>query len=31
VPVFAWVIGYWWVVRAGKLASGPDGVTDAAR
>jgi hypothetical protein len=31
VPVFAWVIGYWWVVRAGKLASVPDGVTDAAR
>ena len=31
VPVFAWVIGYWWLVRSGKLASVPNGVTDAAR
>jgi hypothetical protein len=31
VPVFAWVIGYWWVVRSEKLASAPDGVVDAAR
>jgi alpha-1,6-mannosyltransferase len=31
VPVFAWIIGYWWLVRCGKLASVPNGVTDAAR
>jgi hypothetical protein len=31
VPVFAWIIGYWWLVRSGKLASAPDGVADAAR
>jgi alpha-1,6-mannosyltransferase len=31
VPVFAWIIGYWWAVRSGKLASAPDGVADVAR
>jgi alpha-1,6-mannosyltransferase len=31
VPVFAWIIGHWWVVRSGKLASAPDGVADVAR
>jgi hypothetical protein len=31
VPVFAWLTGYWWWVRAGKLASVPHGVTDVAR
>jgi alpha-1,6-mannosyltransferase len=31
VPVFAWIIGYWWLVRSGKPASAPDGVADAAR
>jgi alpha-1,6-mannosyltransferase len=31
VPVFAWIIGYWWVVRSGKLASAPGVVADAAR
>jgi hypothetical protein len=31
VPVFAWIIGYWWVVRSRKPTSAPDGVADAAR
>jgi hypothetical protein len=31
VPMFAWIIGYWWVVRSGKLASPPGVVADAAR
>jgi alpha-1,6-mannosyltransferase len=31
VPVFAWIIGYWWVVRSGKLTSGLGSVADAAR
>jgi hypothetical protein len=31
VPVFVWIIGYWWFVRSGKLASAPNGVADAAR
>jgi alpha-1,6-mannosyltransferase len=31
VPVFAWIIGYWWLVRSGKLAPAPDAVADAAR
>ena len=31
VPVFAWIIGYWWLVRSGKLAAGPCGVADAAQ
>jgi hypothetical protein len=31
VPVFAWIIGYWWLVRASKLGSVGHGVTDAVR
>jgi alpha-1,6-mannosyltransferase len=31
VPVFAWIIGYWWVVRSGKLTSALGSVADAAR
>jgi len=31
VPVYAWIIGYWWVVRSGKLTSVLGSVADAAR
>jgi hypothetical protein len=31
VPVFAWIIGSWWLVRARNLGSVPHGATDAAR
>jgi Glycosyltransferase family 87 len=29
-PVFLWIIGYWWLVPAGKLALTPEDVADAA-
>ena len=31
VPVLAWIVGYWWVVRSRTLASAPDSVADATR
>ena len=30
VPVFLWIIGYWWFVRAGKQALTPDTIVNAA-
>jgi alpha-1,6-mannosyltransferase len=30
VPVFLWIIGYWWFVRAGKRALTPETIVNAA-
>jgi alpha-1,6-mannosyltransferase len=30
VPVFLWIIGYWWLTRSGKQLPTPEGMTDAA-
>jgi hypothetical protein len=29
-PIFAWIIGYWWLSRCGKQASALDGISDTA-
>jgi alpha-1,6-mannosyltransferase len=31
MPVFVWIIGYWWLTRSGQQASTPDRVTDPVR